>query len=231
MFAYWTLAGGDAEGIGDPAERVRRLRRPMSTAEEHIGNRSRRKRQPVADEPIQEGCGKSVAAGHTCQRQRADEARLDEAEPARRQGNQGEQRGRGVCEQDQRRPGVGAARPQRPKSAPERARRFDMLRVSVMGGGAASVGLRRCCAFAQRVSDPADDASSGLAQTADMLPLSDGLTARRFPIVNVSLIVANFAVWIFYELPHLGSSVFHASFYPCTVNGSWCFISPAASPR
>ena len=53
-----------------------------------------------------------------------------------------------------------------------------------------------------------------------MLPLSDGLTARRFPIVNVSLIVANFAVWIFYELPHLNSAVFHASFYPCTVNGS-----------
>jgi membrane associated rhomboid family serine protease len=53
-----------------------------------------------------------------------------------------------------------------------------------------------------------------------MLPLSDGLRARHFPIVNVSLIVANFAVWIFYELPHLGSSVHHASFYPCTVNGS-----------
>jgi hypothetical protein len=28
------------------------------------------------------------------------------------------------------------------------------------------------------------------------------------------------AVWLFYELPHLQSSVFHASFYPCTVNGS-----------
>jgi membrane associated rhomboid family serine protease len=53
-----------------------------------------------------------------------------------------------------------------------------------------------------------------------MLPLSDGLRARNFPIVNVSLIVANFAVWIFYELPHLNSSVFHASFYPCAVNGS-----------
>jgi membrane associated rhomboid family serine protease len=53
-----------------------------------------------------------------------------------------------------------------------------------------------------------------------MLPLSDGIPARRFPIVNVSLIVANFAVWIFYELPHLNSSVFHASFYPCTVDGS-----------
>jgi membrane associated rhomboid family serine protease len=54
----------------------------------------------------------------------------------------------------------------------------------------------------------------------DMLPLSDGIPARRFPIVNVALIAANFAVWIFYELPHLNSSIYHASFYPCTVNGS-----------
>jgi len=53
-----------------------------------------------------------------------------------------------------------------------------------------------------------------------VLPLSDGIRARRFPIVNVSIIVANFAVWIFYELPHLNRSVFHASFYPCTVNNS-----------
>jgi membrane associated rhomboid family serine protease len=53
-----------------------------------------------------------------------------------------------------------------------------------------------------------------------MLPLSDGIPARRFPIVNVGLIVANFAVWLFYELPHLRSAVFHASFYPCAVNHS-----------
>jgi membrane associated rhomboid family serine protease len=53
-----------------------------------------------------------------------------------------------------------------------------------------------------------------------MLPLSDGLRARRFPIVNVSIIVANFAVWLFYELPHLRHAVFHASFYPCTVNNT-----------
>jgi membrane associated rhomboid family serine protease len=53
-----------------------------------------------------------------------------------------------------------------------------------------------------------------------MLPLSDGLRARSFPIVNVSLIVANFAVWIFYELPNLNSAVSHASFYPCTVDNS-----------
>jgi rhomboid family protein len=51
-----------------------------------------------------------------------------------------------------------------------------------------------------------------------MLPLSDGLKARNFPIVNTLLIVANFAVWLSYELPHLDSSIYHASFYPCAVN-------------
>ena len=53
-----------------------------------------------------------------------------------------------------------------------------------------------------------------------MIPLSDGIPPRRFPIVNVALILANFAVWIFYELPHLDSSIYHASFYACTVNGT-----------
>jgi membrane associated rhomboid family serine protease len=53
-----------------------------------------------------------------------------------------------------------------------------------------------------------------------MLPLSDGLKARNFPIVNTLLIVANFAVWLIYELPHLNSSIYHASFYPCAVNNT-----------
>jgi membrane associated rhomboid family serine protease len=53
-----------------------------------------------------------------------------------------------------------------------------------------------------------------------MLPLSDGVPARRFPVVNVALIVANFVVWIFYEIPHLDAAVSHASFYPCTVVGA-----------
>jgi membrane associated rhomboid family serine protease len=53
-----------------------------------------------------------------------------------------------------------------------------------------------------------------------MLPFSDGIPARRFPIVNVLLIVANFAVFIFYELPHLNTAVYHASFYPCSVDGA-----------
>jgi membrane associated rhomboid family serine protease len=53
-----------------------------------------------------------------------------------------------------------------------------------------------------------------------MIPLSDGIRARRFPIVNVALIAANFLVWILYELPHLNSSVAHSSFYPCSVSGA-----------
>jgi len=53
-----------------------------------------------------------------------------------------------------------------------------------------------------------------------MLPLSDGLPARRFPVVNVLLIAANFAVWILYELPHLNAAVYHASFYACAVDGA-----------
>ena len=53
-----------------------------------------------------------------------------------------------------------------------------------------------------------------------MLPLSDGLAARRFPVVNVLLIVANFAVWLFYELPALNPAIYHASYYPCTLDNA-----------
>jgi rhomboid family protein len=53
-----------------------------------------------------------------------------------------------------------------------------------------------------------------------MIPLSDGIPAHRLPWVNIALIAANFAVWIFYELPDLNSSVAHASFYACSVDGS-----------
>jgi membrane associated rhomboid family serine protease len=53
-----------------------------------------------------------------------------------------------------------------------------------------------------------------------VLPLKDNVPTRSFPLVTVLLIAANFAVWIFYELPHLNSAVFHASFYPCTVDNA-----------
>ena len=53
-----------------------------------------------------------------------------------------------------------------------------------------------------------------------MLPLSDGMSPRRFTIVNVALIAANVAVWVLYELPHLNAAVGHSAFYPCSVDGS-----------
>ena len=53
-----------------------------------------------------------------------------------------------------------------------------------------------------------------------MFPLTDGMPPRRFAIVNTAIIAACFVVWIFYELPHLSSSVRDASFYACDVDGS-----------
>jgi membrane associated rhomboid family serine protease len=53
-----------------------------------------------------------------------------------------------------------------------------------------------------------------------VIPLSDGIPARRFPVVNVALIVTCLVVWILYELPQLDVAITHASFYPCTLDGS-----------
>jgi membrane associated rhomboid family serine protease len=50
-----------------------------------------------------------------------------------------------------------------------------------------------------------------------MLPLKDNVPTRRFPIVTVSLIAVNFGVWLFYELPHLQTSVNELAFHPCEV--------------
>ena len=60
-----------------------------------------------------------------------------------------------------------------------------------------------------------------------MIPLSDGMAPRRFPVVTVALIAANVAVWLIYELPNLNASIEHASFYPCTVDGSCDGPEPA----
>jgi hypothetical protein len=53
-----------------------------------------------------------------------------------------------------------------------------------------------------------------------MIPLSDGIPARRFPVVNVALIVANFAVFLFYELPDRDAAISQASFYPCDITNA-----------
>ena len=53
-----------------------------------------------------------------------------------------------------------------------------------------------------------------------MIPLSDGVPVQRFPWVNAALIVANFVVFVFYELPNLNAAISHASFYPCSMENA-----------
>jgi hypothetical protein len=51
-----------------------------------------------------------------------------------------------------------------------------------------------------------------------MLPLSNGLHPRRFPIVNVALIAANFAVWILHRATSevaLATSLRHSRLASC----------------
>ncbi|HTX69167.1 MAG TPA: rhomboid family intramembrane serine protease [Thermoleophilia bacterium] len=52
-----------------------------------------------------------------------------------------------------------------------------------------------------------------------MIPVSDDLPQRRYPLVTATLIAINFAVFIFYELPGMKAAIIHASFYPATLTG------------
>jgi membrane associated rhomboid family serine protease/ribosomal protein S27E len=53
-----------------------------------------------------------------------------------------------------------------------------------------------------------------------MIPVHDSIPGRRFPVVNVTLTVANFAVFLFYELPNRDAAISQASFYPCDVTNA-----------
>src|ERR1700747_1232480 len=59
-----------------------------------------------------------------------------------------------------------------------------------------------------------------LAEGGRLIPLYDDIPGRRFPVVNVALIVANFAVFLLYELPDQDAAINQASFYPCDVTGA-----------
>jgi len=51
-----------------------------------------------------------------------------------------------------------------------------------------------------------------------VLPLTDNVPTRRFPVVTVALIAANFAVWLFYEIPDgVQHSVVQLGYRPCEV--------------
>ena len=53
-----------------------------------------------------------------------------------------------------------------------------------------------------------------------MFPLKDNVPTRSFPIVTLTLIAINAAVWIFYQLPDLQGSVTELAFQPCEVTSS-----------
>ena len=53
-----------------------------------------------------------------------------------------------------------------------------------------------------------------------MIPIRDNIPTRRFPVVTVTLIAINAAVWILYELPDLDKAVVESGWIPCEVNGT-----------
>jgi membrane associated rhomboid family serine protease len=53
-----------------------------------------------------------------------------------------------------------------------------------------------------------------------VFPLKDNVPTRSFPVVTVALILINFAVWIFYQLPDLNGSVAQLAYQPCEVVSS-----------
>jgi membrane associated rhomboid family serine protease len=53
-----------------------------------------------------------------------------------------------------------------------------------------------------------------------VFPLKDNVPTRSFPIVTVSLIAINVAVWIFYQVPDLDASVSELAYHPCEIEDS-----------
>ncbi|HEY3106354.1 MAG TPA: rhomboid family intramembrane serine protease [Gaiellaceae bacterium] len=57
-----------------------------------------------------------------------------------------------------------------------------------------------------------------------MLPLRDNVPTRRFAVVTVAIIAANFAVWLFWEKagvnPGFTQAVVKGSYFPCEVQGT-----------
>lgn len=53
-----------------------------------------------------------------------------------------------------------------------------------------------------------------------MIPLHDTVPTRRAPVVTLTLIGANVAVWLLYQLPDLPRSVAELGFRPCEVDRS-----------
>jgi hypothetical protein len=53
-----------------------------------------------------------------------------------------------------------------------------------------------------------------------VLPLYDNIPTRTFPLVTVTLIAVNAAVWLLYQVPNLEESVFRVGYIPCEAEGT-----------
>ncbi len=53
-----------------------------------------------------------------------------------------------------------------------------------------------------------------------MFPIKDNVPTRSFPVVTLTLIAINVAVWVFYELPDLQHAVNQLAYHPCEVDSS-----------
>jgi membrane associated rhomboid family serine protease len=53
-----------------------------------------------------------------------------------------------------------------------------------------------------------------------VLPIKDNVPTRSFPVVTVTLIAINVAVWVLYELPNVQRAADAYAFHPCEVEGS-----------
>jgi hypothetical protein len=57
-----------------------------------------------------------------------------------------------------------------------------------------------------------------------VFPIKDNVPTRSFPVVTVTLIATNAAVWILYELPNLDRAVNELAYHPCEVNDSCAVV-------
>jgi hypothetical protein len=57
-----------------------------------------------------------------------------------------------------------------------------------------------------------------------VFPIKDNVPTRSFPVVTVTLIAINAAVFILYELPNLDRAVNELAYHPCEVNDSCAVV-------
>ena len=150
--------------------RRRARRRPVTAAEQQIGDAADRERQPERDEPVGEGRDDGLLRADAGERQHSGQARLDETEAARRHRDHGEQQSRRVGEQDELgvRPGADGR-----EAADER----EVVEADLPH----DTGQRQVPLGAERAPDPVALGEELLREIRDGLPLPTRVAAARAP--------------------------------------------------